>query len=278
MPKEPQPLPPTPRNETPEERADRNMVELLQELRVLQTGVQILFAFLLGVAFTSRFPQLTAFQRDTYVVTLLLTVITSAVLATPVALHRGLFQRGVKPRIVALSSLYAEVGLAFLALALNGAVLLLMDLVLGRIAAITITTATTVMFAGLWFLVPWPYDVCDQFAARIAGGVAKAKASAWFRAKRFSKVSRACRVALRTGADASGGYWGNSIPRTECRRERVRVDARSTATRAAAQPQRRCHAAAQRRAQGTSGRSKGRARPRYGQGQQGRGRGRRGAR
>ncbi|MGW3152109.1 DUF6328 family protein [Streptomyces sp. NPDC001177] len=155
VPKEPQPLPPTPRNETPEERADRNMVELLQELRVVQTGVQILFAFLLGVAFTSRFPQLTAFQRDTYVVTLLLTVITSAVLATPVALHRGLFQRGVKPRIVALSSLYAEVGLAFLALALNGAVLLLMDLVLGRIAAITITTATTVMFAGLWFLVPW---------------------------------------------------------------------------------------------------------------------------
>ncbi|MEU6370248.1 DUF6328 family protein [Streptomyces sp. NPDC046931] len=155
MPKEPARPPRTARDETPEERADRNLVELLQELRVVQTGVQILFAFLLGVAFTSRFPQLSAFQRNTYVVTLLLTVMTSAVLATPVALHRGLFHRGVKPRIVALSARHAQVGLVFLALALNGAVLLLMDLVLGRTAAIAITAATTAMFAGLWFLLPW---------------------------------------------------------------------------------------------------------------------------
>ncbi|MCF1509765.1 DUF6328 family protein [Streptomyces glomeratus] len=155
MPKEPDQPPRMARDETPEERADRNLVELLQELRVVQTGVQILFAFLLAVAFTSRFPQLSAFQRFTYVVTLLLTVVTSAVLATPVALHRGLFHRGVKPRIVALSARYAQVGLVFLALALNGAVLLLMDLVLGRTAAIAITTATTAMFACLWFLLPW---------------------------------------------------------------------------------------------------------------------------
>ncbi|MFJ2722789.1 DUF6328 family protein [Streptomyces sp. NPDC087437] len=152
MPKEPGQQP---RYETPEERADRNLVELLQELRVVQTGVQILFAFLLGLAFTSRFPQLNAFQRDTYVVTLLLTVVTSAVLATPVALHRGLFHRGVKPRIVALSARQAQFGLVLLALALNGAVLLLMDVVLGRTAAIFITTVTTAIFAGLWFLLPW---------------------------------------------------------------------------------------------------------------------------
>ncbi|MFE5737052.1 DUF6328 family protein [Streptomyces celluloflavus] len=140
--------------ETPAERADRNLVELLQELRVVQTGVQIVFAFLLGVAFTSQFPHLDTFERTTYVVTLLLTVVSSAVLATPVALHRGLFHRGAKVRIVALSARLAEVGLVFLALALNGAVLLLMDVVLGRIAAVTVTAATFAMFTGLWFVLP----------------------------------------------------------------------------------------------------------------------------
>ncbi|WP_329362842.1 DUF6328 family protein [Streptomyces sp. NBC_01483] len=143
------------RHESPEERADRNLVELLQELRVVQTGVQIVFAFLLGVAFTSRFPQISDFQRGTYVVTLLLTVVSSAVLATPVALHRGLFHRGVKPRIVALSARFAQIGLVFLALALNGAVLLLMDVVLGLLAAIATTVVTTAMFAALWLLLPW---------------------------------------------------------------------------------------------------------------------------
>ncbi|MGI5133351.1 DUF6328 family protein [Streptomyces sp. CA-106110] len=78
-----------------------------------------------------------------------------SVLATPVALHRGLFHRGAKPRIVALSARYAEAGLMFLALAINGAVLLLMDVVFGHIAAIAITAATTAMFACLWFVLPW---------------------------------------------------------------------------------------------------------------------------
>lgn len=142
------------RQETPDQRADRNLVELLQELRVVQTGVQIVFAFLLGVAFTNRFPGLDGFQRDTYVVTLLLTVVSSALLATPVALHRGLFHRGVKRRIVDLSGRLAEAGLVFLALSLNGAVLLLMDVVLGRTWAIAITAVSTVMFAGLWFVLP----------------------------------------------------------------------------------------------------------------------------
>ncbi|MFF2848845.1 DUF6328 family protein [Streptomyces sp. NPDC058001] len=140
--------------ETPAARADRNLLELLQELRVLHTGVQIVFAFLLGAAFTARFPQLDTFQRNTYVVTLLLTVVSSAVLATPVALHRGLFHRGVKIRIVALSAKFAEVGLAFLALALNGAILLLIDVVLGRTAAVIVTACTLAMFTGLWFILP----------------------------------------------------------------------------------------------------------------------------
>lgn len=71
-------------------------------------------------------------------------------------MHRGLFHRGVKPRIVALSARHAQIGLALLVLAaLNGAVLLLMDVVLGGAAATLITTVTTAIFAGLWFLLPW---------------------------------------------------------------------------------------------------------------------------
>ncbi|MGW3660216.1 DUF6328 family protein [Streptomyces sp. NPDC005151] len=142
------------RQETSEERADRNLIELLQELRVLQTGVQIVFAFLLGLAFTSRFPTLDAMERYTYVVTLLLAVVSSAILATPVALHRALFHRGEKARIVALSARLTEVGLVFLALALSGATLLLMNVVLGLRAAVVITAATVAMFAGLWFVLP----------------------------------------------------------------------------------------------------------------------------
>ncbi|GAA3484994.1 DUF6328 family protein [Streptomyces yanii] len=142
------------RQETSEERADRNLIELLQELRVIQTGVQIVFAFLLGLAFTSRFPTLDTMERYTYVVTLLLAVVSSAILATPVALHRVLFHRGEKVRIVALSARLTEVGLVFLALALSGATLLLMDVVLGLTAAVVITAATVAMFAGLWFALP----------------------------------------------------------------------------------------------------------------------------
>ncbi|MFI9272175.1 DUF6328 family protein [Kitasatospora sp. NPDC052896] len=148
--------PPVPqRHETVEERADRNLVELLQELRVVQTGVQIVFAFLLGVAFTPRFAQLSDAQQGVYVTALLLTVVSSTVLATPVALHRGLFHRGAKRRIVELSTRLALVGLVFLALALNGVVLLLIDVVLGRAAAIAVTSASMLMFAGLWFFLPW---------------------------------------------------------------------------------------------------------------------------
>jgi hypothetical protein len=77
------------------------------------------------------------------------------VLATPVALHRGLFHRGAKRRIVDLSARLTEFGLAVLALALNGAVLLLLDVVLGRAPALAITVVTTLMFAALWFVLPW---------------------------------------------------------------------------------------------------------------------------
>ncbi|WP_223243841.1 DUF6328 family protein [Streptomyces sp. CBMA156] len=139
----------------PAVRADRRLVAMLQELRVLQTGVQIVFAFLLGVAFTPRFAQLTDAQQDIYVVTLLLSVVAAAVLATPVALHRGLYRHPGKERIVAVSVRVAQVGLLLLAAALTGAVLLVLDVVLGTVPAVPITCAIALTFAGLWFVLPW---------------------------------------------------------------------------------------------------------------------------
>lgn len=142
------------RNETTFERADRNFGELLQELRVTQTGVQILFAFLLTLAFTPRFPSLDGLQRATYVSTLLLSVAAAALFTAPAAVHRALFQRHAKPQIVRVSSRLAEIGMAVLVLALTGSVLLVVDVAAGRIAGISAAVGTFVMCVGLWGVLP----------------------------------------------------------------------------------------------------------------------------
>ena len=115
------------RNETPNERADRNMAELLQELRVALPGVQVLFAFLLTVPFQQRFEDVTNFQRDVYVVTLLFSALTTALLIAPTAYHRLNFRQGDKEHIVKVSSGLTIAGLVALSLAMSGAVLLVMD-------------------------------------------------------------------------------------------------------------------------------------------------------
>lgn len=143
------------RNETPLERADRNFIELLQELRVTQTGVQILFAFLLTLAFTHRFPSLDTMQRTTYVTTLLLAVLAAALFAAPAAVHRGLFQRGAKPLIVRVSSRLAGIALTVLSLALTGSVLLVVDVATNRVGAVFAASGTLLACAGLWGLLPW---------------------------------------------------------------------------------------------------------------------------
>ncbi|MEU2564575.1 DUF6328 family protein [Streptomyces longispororuber] len=142
------------RNETPLERADRNFGELLQELRVTQTGVQILFAFLLTLAFTPRFPSLDSVQRHTYVVTLLLAVLAAALFTAPAAVHRTLFQRGAKPLIVRVSSKLAAVGLGVLVLALTGSVLLVVDVAAGRTEGVIAGVATFLVCTGLWGVLP----------------------------------------------------------------------------------------------------------------------------
>ncbi|GAA2441662.1 DUF6328 family protein [Streptomyces glaucus] len=144
----------TARNETPLERADRNFGELLQELRVTQTGVQILFAFLLSLAFTERFEDLDSVQRAVYVATLLLAVLSAALFTAPAALHRSLFQKGAKPRVVQVSARLATVGLGVLVFAFTGSVTLVVDVTTSRTGGLAAGAATLLVCLGLWGLLP----------------------------------------------------------------------------------------------------------------------------
>jgi hypothetical protein len=142
------------RDETEDERADRNYNELLQELRVAQTGVQFLFAFLLTLAFTQRFTQITDFQKWLYVATLLAASVAAALLIGPVPFHRILFRRGLKPRLVRGADLMARGGLAMLLISVNGAVLLILDVVLSGALPFVIASALTAWFVVVWYVVP----------------------------------------------------------------------------------------------------------------------------
>lgn len=157
------------RNETPLERADRNFSELLQELRVTQTGVQILFAFLLTLAFTPRFPDLDSFQRATYVTTLLLAVLAAALFTAPAALHRLLFQQNAKPLIVRVSSRLATTGLAVLMPAFAGSVMLVVDVTLSRPAGITAGVGTLLGCLLLWGVLPKLVGRSDRNRSRTHG-------------------------------------------------------------------------------------------------------------
>ena len=150
------PRPVDERGERPLERADRNMVEMLQELRVAQTGVQILFAFLLSLSFTERFARIDDFQLWTYVVTLLLTALTTGLLVAPAAIHRMLFGRGVKAATVRIGHHLFIAGLASLTLTLMGAVLLVLDVAVGRTFALWSAGAIGIVLIFLWFVLPLP--------------------------------------------------------------------------------------------------------------------------
>ena len=136
------------------ERSDRNWTEILQELRVIQTGTQILTGFLLTLAFQSRFTEL-----DHYQVVLYLALVGAAVLATalalaPVSLHRALFARKVKPQLVTASDRLLKVTLVVVSLTLVGTAMLIFDVVVGRAAGITAGVLTAVVAATLWMVLP----------------------------------------------------------------------------------------------------------------------------
>jgi hypothetical protein len=143
------------RTETRAEQADRNFNELLQELRVSQMGVQILFAFLLTLAFQGRFTEVTPGQLVVYVVTLLLCAAATALLIAPVALHRAMFRQGRKREVVEVAAKLARAGLLMLFLAICGAILFILDFVLTRGLAVGLTVGAAVAFVALWYALPW---------------------------------------------------------------------------------------------------------------------------
>ncbi|MBO0867851.1 MAG: amine oxidase [Micromonosporaceae bacterium] len=142
------------RDESELERWDRNFVELLQELRVVQTGPQILLAFLLTVPFTNRFAAGDTVEKAVYVVTLLATASAAALLITPAAYHRRIFRQGRKAELVRVSTVLAELGLACLALAIVGTVFVAVDVVFGRLVAIAAGAWVAVLAVLLWYALP----------------------------------------------------------------------------------------------------------------------------
>lgn len=135
-------------------RLARNMGELLQELRVVQTGVQILFAFLLSVAFAARFGSASQFERVTMVVTVALTTVSAALLMAPAAWHRLYFREGRREDIIRWGNRFALAGMGFLAAAMTGGVLLVVDAVFGTATAIPIAVCAALLFATIWFGLP----------------------------------------------------------------------------------------------------------------------------
>jgi hypothetical protein len=142
------------RGESLQQLLDRNLAELLQELRVAFTGVQILFAFLLGLAFTQRFTQLDALELGVYTVALLSTALATLVLIAPVSFHRLVFRRRQKAALVAVADRLLLVGLGLLVLAISAATLLVLDVVLGLGAGVV--GGGLVFLAGLltWYVLP----------------------------------------------------------------------------------------------------------------------------
>jgi uncharacterized protein DUF6328 len=140
--------------ESESQRWQRNFAELLQELRVAQTGVQILFAFLLIVAFSPGFDREDSFGRGVYLVALLSTACATALIIAPVAVHRALFRMGEKPQVVVYAHRMAYAGLMLVLVSMVSAVLLAVDVVLDRPEAIMVSTATGVVFFMLWVVLP----------------------------------------------------------------------------------------------------------------------------
>ena len=137
-----------------ERKRDRQMIELLNELRVALPGVQILFAFLLTVPFSQRFGQLTAFQRDVYYVTLMVTALSTACLIAPSAAHRLRFHQGERAWLIESGNTLTIAGLSLLALAISGAVLLITDVMFDGARVWIYSAVVWLTIAALWFIRP----------------------------------------------------------------------------------------------------------------------------
>lgn len=144
------------------EKLTRNISELLQELRVVQTGVQILTGFLLTVPFSTRFDDLTDFQVATYLCVLCGSVLTTGFVIAPVAFHRVVFRHHERRWLVEAANRCARIGLALLALTSSGVLLLVFDVALGRTPAIAAFATAASFFAVLWVAVPLLRERAEQ--------------------------------------------------------------------------------------------------------------------
>ena len=139
------------KGEDEEERLDRELIELLNELRVVIPGVQVLFAFLLVVPFQVKFETLSSLQEDLYFATLLFAALATALLISPSAYHRALFRAGEKPRIIEYGHRLAIAGTACLMFAMTGAVTLICDLIFGSTRAIITGVLMLIVYSWFWF-------------------------------------------------------------------------------------------------------------------------------
>jgi hypothetical protein len=148
-------LPESPyRNETATERHDRNLAELLQEVRVAIPGVQVLFAFLLTVPFSATFARTTPFQRGLYLATLLCSAAASALLIAPMAYHRFRFRRRDKHNVVEVSNRLAIAGLSLLGVAITGAVWLVTDVLFGPTTTALASIGIALLIVVVWYGLP----------------------------------------------------------------------------------------------------------------------------
>jgi hypothetical protein len=148
--------------ESPKERVDRELIGLLNGLRVILPGVQVLLAFLLTVPFSSGFPKATGFERGLYFITVLLTVTAVAALTMPAAYHRIRFREGDKERMLHTSNAFAIGGLVLLALAMSSVVFLITDVLFGTDVAIPVAVIVLGIVGGAWFVVPLRRKLSDR--------------------------------------------------------------------------------------------------------------------
>jgi hypothetical protein len=143
-----------PDRETRSEKLDRELIELLNELRVALPGVQILFAFLLTVPFAGRFERVTDFQKDTFLFAFMCTMAGSALLMAPTAYHRIQWRRHDKEQMLRISNALAVAGVVFLALGMTASVLFVTDFLFARGVAVAATALSGLLFALFWFALP----------------------------------------------------------------------------------------------------------------------------
>jgi amino acid transporter len=152
------------KDETPKERADRELIELLNELRVVLPGVAVLLAFLLAVPFANGWTRVTSFQRDVFVVAFLSTAISVALLTAPSSYHRLRFRAGHKERMVRVGNRLSIAGIAASAVSLEAVVVLVMDVVVSRGAAVAAAAGLFAVVAALWYGLPLAAWLRDRSA------------------------------------------------------------------------------------------------------------------